>query len=249
MKELQVEKTYWASVSGGKDSLKMLHIILENPQKYPLNGIVHWKLEIDYDFVENVCEFYKQLSEKMGIPYYEIKPRTSYFDLIEKYDLPSRKAKWCNGYYKMDCNTQFVSWQKSLNKEPWFYIGFCADEEKRFKKNKNEIYPLEIEGIKEDTILEWAKHEPIFNDFYKINRRQGCKYCPNISRIGLAYLHEKYPKDFEFLITKIREYEQKYKRPWTNDTQYIDNVLGHVYKKWIPILNEKLKGEQNNDIL
>ena len=33
MKELQVEKTYWASVSGGKDSLKMLHIILENPQK------------------------------------------------------------------------------------------------------------------------------------------------------------------------------------------------------------------------
>ena len=32
MKELQVEKTYWAAVSGGKDSLKMLHIILENPQ-------------------------------------------------------------------------------------------------------------------------------------------------------------------------------------------------------------------------
>ena len=68
MEELQVEKTYWASVSGGKDSLKMLHIVLENPQKYPLNGIVHWKLEIDYDFVENVCEFYKQLSEKLGIP-------------------------------------------------------------------------------------------------------------------------------------------------------------------------------------
>ena len=84
MNEIQVEKTYWASVSGGKDSLKMLHIILENPQKYPLNGIVHWKLEIDYDFVENVCEFYKQLSEKLGIPYYEIKPRTSYFELIEK---------------------------------------------------------------------------------------------------------------------------------------------------------------------
>ena len=32
MNEIQVEKTYWASVSGGKDSLKMLHIILENPQ-------------------------------------------------------------------------------------------------------------------------------------------------------------------------------------------------------------------------
>ena len=244
MNEIQVEKTYWASVSGGKDSLKMLHIILENPQKYPLNGIVHWKLEIDYDFVENVCNFYKTISEKLNIPYYEIKPRTSYFDLIEKYDLPSRKAKWCNGHYKMDCVRQFTSWQKSLNKEAWFYIGFCADEEKRFKKNVREIYPLAIEGISENIILEWAKNEPIFNDFYKICRRQGCKYCPNINRMELAYLHEKYPKDFEFLIAKIREYEQKYKRPWTNGSQYIDNVLGHVYKKWIPLLNEKLKGEQ-----
>ena len=64
-----------------------------------------------------------------------------------------------------------------------------------------------------------------------------------MSRMELAYLHEKYPKDFEFLITKIREYEQKYKRPWTNDTQYIDNVLGHLEKKWIPLVREKLKGE------
>ena len=243
MNEIQVEKTYWASVSGGKDSLKMLHVILENPQKYPLNGIVHWKLEIDYDFVENVCEFYKQLSEKLGIPYYEIKPRTSYFELLEKRGLQSRHAKWCNGHYKMDCARQFTNWQKSLNKEAWFYIGFCADEEKRFKKNVREIYPLAIEGIIEDTILEWAKHEPIFNDFYKISRRQGCKYCPNINRLELAYLHEKYPSDFEFLIAKIREYEAKYKRPWTNNTQYIDNVLEHVYKKWIPLLHEKLKGE------
>ena len=51
------------------------------------------------------------------------------------------------------------------------------------------------------------------------------------------------------LFQKIREYEAKYKRPWTNDMQYIDNVLEHVYKKWIPLLHERLKGEQNNDIL
>ena len=59
MNAIQIEKTYWASVSGGKDSLKMLHIILENPQKYPLNGIVHWKLEIDYDFVSFIRNYQK----------------------------------------------------------------------------------------------------------------------------------------------------------------------------------------------
>lgn len=53
---------------------------------------------------------------------------------------------------------------------------------------------------------------------------------PNMSRIELAYLKEKYPSDFDYLISKIREYEQKYNRPWTNDSQYIDNVLGHLYK-------------------
>lgn len=37
--DIILQPTYWASVSGGKDSLYMLNLILNNPQKYPLHGV------------------------------------------------------------------------------------------------------------------------------------------------------------------------------------------------------------------
>ena len=46
--ELALKPTYWASVSGGKDSLYMLNLILHNLDKYPLTGVAHFELEIDY---------------------------------------------------------------------------------------------------------------------------------------------------------------------------------------------------------
>lgn len=45
---------HYASVSGGKDSLYMLKVILQNPKKYPLDLVVNFDLEIEWPFVENV---------------------------------------------------------------------------------------------------------------------------------------------------------------------------------------------------
>lgn len=42
--ELVLRPTYWASVSGGKDSLFMLNYILHNLHRYPLHGVVHFEL-------------------------------------------------------------------------------------------------------------------------------------------------------------------------------------------------------------
>ena len=39
-----IRPIHYASVSGGKDSLFMMKIILENPQKYPLDIVVHFEL-------------------------------------------------------------------------------------------------------------------------------------------------------------------------------------------------------------
>ena len=55
--ELQLKPTYWASVSGGKDSLYMLNLILHNLDKYQLNGVVHFELEIDFPFIKNVIDY------------------------------------------------------------------------------------------------------------------------------------------------------------------------------------------------
>lgn len=41
--EIALRPSYWASVSGGKDSLFMLNLILRNPERYPLDGVVHFE--------------------------------------------------------------------------------------------------------------------------------------------------------------------------------------------------------------
>ena len=49
--EIALRPSYWASVSGGKDSLYMLNYILNNLDRYPLDGVVHFELEIDWEWV------------------------------------------------------------------------------------------------------------------------------------------------------------------------------------------------------
>lgn len=55
--EIELSKTYWASVSGGKDSLYMLAHILHNLDKYPLDGVVHFELPHEYPFIKDVVNY------------------------------------------------------------------------------------------------------------------------------------------------------------------------------------------------
>lgn len=192
---LSLRPIHYASVSGGKDSLYMLGLILQNPQKYPLDMVVHYELEIDWDWVKVVIDKMEDMCKKVNIPFYQIKPRHNWKYFYDKWYMPTRVARWCNSDYKLDCTAQLKEWVKSQNCRPIAYIGFCADEEKRFKYTIGDdwelgdfCYPLAEEGIKESTILEWAKHNSIFNDWYKYFERQGCKFCPMLKRKEMAYL-------------------------------------------------------------
>ena len=55
--KIALRPSYWANVSGGKDSLYMLNLILHNLDRYPLDGVVHFELEIDYPFIHNVIDY------------------------------------------------------------------------------------------------------------------------------------------------------------------------------------------------
>ena len=45
--DIALRPIHYASVSGGKDSLYMLFIILKNPEKYPLDMVIHFELETE----------------------------------------------------------------------------------------------------------------------------------------------------------------------------------------------------------
>lgn len=247
--QLQLRPSYWASVSGGKDSLYMLKLILSNPDKYPLDGVVHFELEIDYPFIKNVIDYMESECKRAGITFLRIKPRTSWYEFYDKYGFPTRKARWCNGIYKLDSALQLKQLLAKQGKQVISYIGFCADEKARFEKRKNgnitEIYPLADYNIKEQTILEWARSVELFNDYYKYNDRCGCMFCPLASRKEMAYLAKYYPSQYDVMIVLMRDTEQRLSkelgRPFAimdsrgkYNADYIDNC---IKTKWLPKLN------------
>lgn len=159
--EIALRPSYWASVSGGKDSLYMLNLVLHNLNKYPLDGVVHFELEIDYPFIHNVIDYMQKECEHHGIKFIRIKPRVTWDELYQKYLFPTRKARWCNSKYKLLAKKRLEEFLKTQGFYLVSYIGYCADEEKRFAKRvglqRVERYPLVEEGIKEDVIWQWAK--------------------------------------------------------------------------------------------
>ena len=247
--EIELRPSYWASVSGGKDSLLMLKIILENLDKYPLEGVVHFELEIDYPFIKNVIDYMESQCKNYGIKFIRIKPRVSWYTLYEKYGFPIRTVRWCNGEYKLDAFKQLKEYMLQTGAYVVSYIGYCSDEVSRYEKRnkKNEIYPLVDFNITEDMVLEWARGVELFNNYYKTQRRCGCMFCPMASRINLAYLLKYYPEKYNELMKlareteKIREVElSRHFSVWaTNpkyDTEYIDN---NIRTKWLSILECK----------
>lgn len=252
MANIALRPEFWASVSGGKDSLYMLRLILQHPEQYPLHGVVHYELEIDYPFIKNVIDYMESECKRVGIRFWRIKPRRTWKELLTEYGFPSRKNRWCNGEYKLDCYRQLREWLKKQNVKPVIYIGLCADEKKRFKaelfdRDANFIYPLAEQGIEEWQILEWAKSVPAFEGYYQYNDRCGCMWCPLMSIKESAYLAVFYPEQYETVMNAAREREkvlsEKYghqRSVWQGNGKYNTDYRDRmVHEKYIPALFNK----------
>ena len=85
MNDMVLAPAYFASVSGGKDSLYMLKLILSNLEKYPLHGVAYFEVEYEYPFITNVINYMQSECARHGIPFYRIKPTTKWIDLYEKW--------------------------------------------------------------------------------------------------------------------------------------------------------------------
>lgn len=254
--QLVLRPSYWASVSGGKDSLLMMKLIFDNPDKYPLDGVVHFELEIDYPFIKNVVNYIKGMCEQRGVKFVSLKPRRTWEEIYKLRGFPDRNLRWCNREYKLDASSQLKEYMKSIGYYVVYYIGYCADEVERYEKrsNKKEVYPLVDFGIDEDRCLEWAKMQPIFNHYYETQRRCGCMFCPIASYINMAYTLKHYPNEYKKLIEMIKETEEKVSkklgRPYAikqsnpkYNGEYVDNI---VRTKYLPKL-EEMERSINND--
>ena len=257
-KGLVLRRSYWASVTGGKDSLFMLNFILHNLDRYPLNGVVHFELEIDYPFIHDVIDYMESECVRFGIPFFRLKPRKTWKELYDKYGFPTRKIRWCNSMYKLDGAKQLDEFLRSKGCYAVTYIGYCADEQKRVdahdRQKSKYIYPLIENGIMEDTILEWAKKQPIFNDFYKYNRRCGCMLCPMQSLANQAYLAKYYPVEYDAMNRLAHETEVKRERElgrpfsvWASNPKYNTEYRDmRIREKYLPELEAIVTAERRD---
>lgn len=256
-KDVILRPSYWASVSGGKDSLYMLSLILHNLDRYPLHGVVHFELEIDYPFIKDVIDYMESECKKYGIPFVRIKPKVSWYELYEKYGFPVKFLRWCNSEYKMDAKRQLKAFLKERGGRLISYIGYCYDEVERYsdRNNDDEIYPLVENKIIESDILEWAKSVPIFNNYYKFNKRCGCMFCPLMSMNEFAYMLAFYPEKYAECINLAKDTEQKMLsklgRPFAvfssnpkYNAEYRDNRVRTAYLPKLLEKIEEMKGKE-----
>ena len=235
MVQVVLQNYYVASVSGGKDSLYMLKVLFENRNQYPLHALLHCDLEIDYPVANNVIDYMEKEANKLGLPMIRVKPIFTFNEGIQKYGYPTRKARWCNKW-KLSGIENFRQSIKSTGKRLIQYIGYCYDEDKRFKINPNTqgdfdlIYPLAQHKIKEEDVLNWARNINIFGDYYLYNKRMGCMFCPMQSRDNLAYLKYSQPDIYNQYMKSVNEYEEK-----------MSLKLGRPFSVWhsIPKYNTK----------
>lgn len=224
MHQIELRPTYWASVSGGKDSLYMLFQIMKQPEKYPLDGVVYFDLEKDYPFIKEVIKEVRRICDTVGVRFINIKPSKSWEELYKEKGYPGRRYRWCNKDYKLDCARQLEKMMEAQGKRVISYIGFCADEYKRFRfelgsrgRKVTQIYPLAEMGIEEHYILEWARNYPGYNNFYNYAKRCGCIGCPCSSLKNDLYNRIYYPDLYYDYMEKARAKENEVKQQTGKD--------------------------------
>lgn len=188
------------SLSGGKDSTAMLHMMLDRGEK--IDAVVFfdtgWEFPEMYDHIDLI-------ERKTGLSVVKLQPRIPFGYLmfrrgmrpknkdnpiIKGFGWPSPTRRWCTRE-KVRSMTYF---SKEFD-SPVQNIGFAYDEKHRAKDRESERYPLIESGITEKNALEYCFNLGYtWGGLYNHFRRLSCFCCP-LQRVGyLRTLRTHYPK-------------------------------------------------------
>lgn len=204
---------YVARISHGKDSLKMLDVIVSrglpldrittsdvwatdtisacSPEvekfKARMDEVIWKKYRIE---VEHLCARNKDGTKKT---YEQIFYKVTKNNTI--YGFPIIKGPWCQSYLKVDI------FDPHKTKDDIFYIGIAADEPKRFGQlNEKTRAPLVEFGIEEGLCGLYCQYGDMLSPSYETSCRDGCWFCHNQSVDQLRRLRKNYPDRWELLL-------------------------------------------------
>lgn len=201
-----------ARISYGKDSLKMLDVLLS--RGYPLDRVETmdvWAADGVSADLPDVVEFKKDMDKwierrhglkvehrqafrKDGTPatyenvFFSVPVRRNKNGRLRDGSIlgfPSRMGPWCQRALKR--TRRSVWWQV-------VYVGIAADEPARFGQLSNLVRaPLVENGIEEDLCSLYCQHEGILSPVYDRGTRDGCWFCHNQQVGQLRALRREWP--------------------------------------------------------
>jgi len=192
------------SFSGGKDSLAMLLLMLEN--NYQIDDIVFfdggWEFSEMYDHIQKVEKFIGRkitfVYPLKSFDYYFSEYRKTRGNNIDKigYSWPDWNNRWCTRF-KINAIKKYCN---SLE-EHICYEGIALDEQKRMKENKT--YLLAKFGFTEKMALEYCYKAGFdWGGLYEIFDRVSCRICP-LKRIHeLKYIYIYRPEIWDEMLRK-----------------------------------------------
>jgi hypothetical protein len=209
--------SYVASISYGKDSLKMLDVI--KSRGLPLDRIITYDVWATDDIpaeLPEVTEFKKRMDgyikEKYGIQVEhfcatdkngnKITYEKVFYSTFQRgtmkgemYGFPHRMGAWCNSRLKMKARSQGVEIDDVS------YVGIAYDEKKRHKiLNEKTVAPLVDFGIDEDLCGLHCKYEGILSPTYDFSFRDGCWFCHNQGLDEMRNLRKSHPELWALLL-------------------------------------------------
>lgn len=175
------------NISGGKDSVAMLLMMIEKDEK--IDHVLFADTGVEFPEVYGVLSQVESLTGKTITRLSAGKTFEEMF--IEGRGWPSMRVRWCTGELKKNV---IQEWTKKQISPIQHCIGIACDEPKRIRTHRLKRYPLVEWGVSENDALKYCHQRGItWHGLYSRRSRVGCFCCP-LQRIGeIKTLRKSHP--------------------------------------------------------
>ena len=214
---------YILSLSGGKDSLAMLLLVME--KKLPLDRVVFYDTGMEFQAIYNIIDRVKPMVEDYGAFLDILRPQNSFlFDMLVKPVHTSTDKygyDWCGGCCRWQTSCKVSIINKYLNQfdEYTQYVGIAADEPTRIRYDNHKVYPLVDAHMTEADCLAYCRArgftwEEDGVDLYDVLDRVSCWCCANKNLKELRNMYHFLPKYWDYL----KGLQSRIDRPFKSST-------------------------------
>lgn len=203
-----------ASVSWGKDSLAMLHMLID--ADLPLTEVVFFDTGMEFEAIYNERDKTLPLLAELGIKYTELKPKETFLHKMFVHPVHSRETGeihkygygWCGGACRWGTTEKTAALDRYAEQmQATVYVGIASDETKRLQKPTKHYkrYPLADWKMTEALCLEFCEvyghtWEQDGVRLYDVLDRVSCWCCRNKNQKELRAIHDYLPRYWQQLL-------------------------------------------------